>query len=343
MGYRITHPTSRISNVVVLVQEVSLMQCVLVSLDSRWANYSSKRSLSLAHQIGDFVYHRRFLPWCGNVRYGYILSSRHTHQSFSRNMAIEYLAALPQMMPPPNVKVLIAGACGGLGFALTEAALAASIEVVGLDRQEDLREIALPVSTHGIACDATNEDSVAFAAVSNIWLQIDHVVNFVGLTKERVLLEDLAMAEWDEIVDGCLKSAFLIARRAAPLLRRGKNPTLVNTSSTFGAAIRHDGYCPYATTKAAVINLTKALALEWAPNIRVNAIAPRIINTAFLRGGTGRPAKPIGVDQAAVLASIPLQRLGEASDITGLALFLSSPAVGFITGQTVHANGGTWS
>ncbi len=262
---------------------------------------------------------------------------------FSRNMAIEYLAALPQMMPPPNARLLIAGACGGLGFALTEAALAAGIEVVGLDRQEALREIALPVSAHGIAFDATNEDSVAaaFAAVSDIWPQIDHVVNFVGLTKERVLLEDLAMAEWDEIVDGCLKSAFLIARQAAPLLRRGKNPTLVNTSSTFGAAIRHDG--PYATAKAGVINLTRALALEWAPNICVNAIAPGIINTAFLHGGTGRQAKQTGVDQAAVLASIPLQRLGEASDITGLAHFLSSPAAGFITGQTVHANGGTWS
>jgi 3-oxoacyl-[acyl-carrier protein] reductase len=149
--------------------------------------------------------------------------------------------------------------------------------------------------------------------------------------------------EWDEIIDGCLKSAFLVARARLPLLRRGHAPTLLNTSSTSGAMVRHAGYGLYATAKAGIINLTRVLARECAPVARINAVAPGLIDTEFLSAGTGRQRKASGVDREAVVATVPLERMGTPEDIAGAALFLASPAASYIAGQTLHVNGGIWS
>lgn len=260
-------------------------------------------------------------------------------------MTAEQGACYLRMVPRPEARFVIVGGCGGIGRAIVSAALAHELEVAVIDRPQAIESVNLDERASTFACDATNADEVshAFSRLARKWGGIDHIVNLVGFTNERVPVEEMDELEWDEIIAGCLKTAFLVARHGAPLLRLGHSPSLVNTASTFGVMVRHSGYGPYATAKAGVINLTRVLAREWAPDVRVNAIAPGLIDTEFLDGGTGRPKKETRVDRAAVVAAVPLARIGEPADIAGAALFLTSPAASYITGQTIHINGGLWA
>jgi 3-oxoacyl-[acyl-carrier protein] reductase len=101
------------------------------------------------------------------------------------------------------------------------------------------------------------------------------------------------------------------------------------------------GYGPYAAAKAGVIALTKTLAVEAAPEIRANAVAPSAILTDFMKGGLGRgDSDGSWFDPTPYLPLIPLRRLAQVEDVVGPILFLASPAAAFMTGQTVHVNGG---
>ncbi|HVV92499.1 MAG TPA: SDR family NAD(P)-dependent oxidoreductase [Hyphomicrobiales bacterium] len=251
---------------------------------------------------------------------------------------------LPDLLPKAGTRVAVAGGCGGIGRAFVEAAVMAGLDVAVLDLPRML-DRGPPAGAAGIACDATNEASVrdAFAEVDTRWGGLDALVNLVGFTNERVPIEAMAASEWDEIMGGTLRSAFLVCRSAIPLLRRAGGGAIVNTASTFGVRVPHAGYGPYATAKAGIINLTRALATECAPAIRVNALAPGLVDTAFLKGGSGRPEKKQTMDPEAFGRTVPLARTGRPEDMAGPLLFLIGPAAGYITAQTLHVNGGLWS
>jgi len=252
---------------------------------------------------------------------------------------------LPSMVPPEGSRLVVIGGSGGMGRVLVKAAKEVDLQVAAIDLPKSLEEFPPPDNVWPIACDATDESSVAaaFDAINDRWGAVDHIVNFVGFTKKRVNVENMDLADWQEVVDGCLKSAFLVARYSIPLLRRGDEPTLLNTSSTFGVLVRQSGYGPYASSKAAIINLTRALSTECNPVIRVNAVAPGLIDTEFLSGGTGRERRPNNLDFDAIVESVPMRRIGRPEDIAAMALFLASPAASYVTGQTIHVNGGLWS
>ena len=115
----------------------------------------------------------------------------------------------------------------------------------------------------------------------------------------------------------------------------------MNTAS--GLAVRSTaGFGPYSAAKAGVLGLTRSLAIESAPRVRVNAIAPTAVDTAFLRGGTGRSDEraPSQVDLETYVKAIPLGRVATPEDIVGPILFLLGPAARYMTGQTLHINGG---
>ncbi len=259
--------------------------------------------------------------------------------------AAELTTFVPQMIPAPGSRMVVAGGCGGIGRALVATACRLGIDVIVMDLPQSLASSPVPAAARAIAVDATSDTSVAaaFAEAAAQWDRVDCLVNLVGFTKEQVTVENMAPAEWDEIVDGTLRSAYLIVRHAFPLLRRSTAAAIVNTSSTFGVAVPVAGYAPYAVAKAGIINLTRALATEGAPAIRANAIAPGLVDTAFLRGGTGRTEKASRINRDAVIGGTPLKRIGQPADMVGPILFLLSPAAGYITAQTVHVNGGTWS
>lgn len=256
---------------------------------------------------------------------------------------------LGSFTPAAGSRMVVVGGCGGMGRALVQAARSLEIQVAVLDIPAALEQFPPPADVLAIACDLSQEPQVlaAFAQVQSAWGHIDALVNLAGYTGERVAIENMTTQEWDDIVNTDLRGMFLVARSAAPLLRAsealGHQPAAVLISSTFGARVPHVGYGPYAASKAGVINLVRALATEWAPGIRVNGAAPGVIETAFLKGGTGRPAKQTHLDMEKFLAGVPLKRLGQPAEMASAILFLLSPAASYIHGQTLHINGGSYT
>ena len=114
---------------------------------------------------------------------------------------------------------------------------------------------------------------------------------------------------------------------------------MVHVASTLGVRAT-EGYGPYAAAKAAMLSLVQMLARENAPWLRVNAVSPSAVDTAFLSGGTGRTQRAVHLDVNDYAKQIPLGRIATADDVVGPAVFLLSPAAGYITGQNLIVNGG---
>jgi NAD(P)-dependent dehydrogenase (short-subunit alcohol dehydrogenase family) len=255
---------------------------------------------------------------------------------------------LPSFVPLAGQRLVVVGGCGGMGRALVQLGQELSLRIAVLDIKRSIDAFPPPAGVLSIPCDVSQEVAVqaAFKQIQSEWGAIDALVNLAGFTGERVAIEDMSAQEWDDIVNTDLRGMFLVARAAAPFLRQsaseGGTPSAVLVSSTFGVRVPYAGYGPYAASKAGVINLIRALATEWSPFIRVNGIAPGVIETAFLKGGTGRATKASGLDMSRFLVGVPLQRLGQPQDIAHSLLFLLSPAASYITGQTIHVNGGSY-
>jgi len=243
-------------------------------------------------------------------------------------------------------KIAVVGGCGGIGRAVVTALLDSGAQVAVLDLPQSLTRHPPPASVRGYPVDAASSASVeaAFAALAQDWPALDGMVNLVGFTRDPAPLAETPDDLWSEMIDGNLQAAFFLARAALPLLRRSKAASLVNISS--GLAVKSTpGYGPYAASKAGILALTRVLAQENAPQVRVNAVAPSAVDTAFLRGGTGRGGEDRAdshLDVGAYVRSIPLARLATPQDVVGPVLFLLSPAAGYVTGQTLHVNGGTF-
>jgi len=255
--------------------------------------------------------------------------------------------SLVSFTPARGSHLLVVGGCGGMGRSLVQLALELGLRVAVLDIERSIAAFPPPDGVLAIACDVTQEQAVqaAFERVRAEWGFIDACVNLAGYTGERVPVEKMSVQEWDDIIDTDLRGMFLVARESAPLLRAsaaaGRSPAAVLVSSTFGVRVNHIGYGPYGASKAGVINLVRALATEWAPAVRVNGVAPGVVDTAFLKGGTGRDVKQTGLDMQRFVQGNPMQRLGQPSEIGHVLLFLLSPAASYIHGQTVHVNGGS--
>ena len=248
---------------------------------------------------------------------------------------------------PENRRVAVVGGAGGIGRALVSALLDQRARVAILDLPASLARHEPPAGTLVRALDATDESQVraAFAAVQDAWGGLDALVNLAGFAKEKAPVGATPRATWDEVMDGNLTAAYLCSQAALPLLRAGDAPAIVNMSS--GLAVKPTpGYGPYSVAKAGVLALTRLLAAENAPAIRVNAVAPAAVDTAFLKGGTGRGGDeadgPARLDLDAYLKTVPLARLAQPEDVVGPILFLLSPAAAYVTGQTLHVNGGLW-
>ena len=247
-------------------------------------------------------------------------------------------------VPAPGTRVAIAGGAGGIGRELTAACCGLGMRVAVLDLPGSLQahpsaaEASLPM-------DASNPEQVdaACARLQERFEGLDVLMFLVGftLTPPRGTPE-VDASDWDEVVRVNLTAAHLVSRAALPLLRRGAAPNIVMVSSGLGVSVLR-GFGPYAAAKAGVIALTKTLAMEQAPVIRANAVAPSAIATDFMKGG-GHSGRSDGTwfDPTPYLPSIPLQRLAEVQDVIGPMLFLASSAAGFMTGQTLHINGGRY-
>lgn len=246
--------------------------------------------------------------------------------------------------PAPGARIVIAGGCGGIGRALTSAALDLDLKVIVLDLASSIEAFPPHEAVETYAIDATDDASVAsvFQAIKDKHGAIDSLVNLVGFRNKLARFDEIPLAEWDHVISGNLLSAVLLCRRALPLLEKGREGTIVNVASAMAlrAAPNH---APYAAAKSAVLVFTRSVAIECAPKIRANAVAPSAVDTDFHRGGTGRQSFTDAANDPNIFASgVPLGRIAQADDLIGPTLFLAGPNSRFITGQTLLVNGGTW-
>lgn len=246
--------------------------------------------------------------------------------------------------PPPGSLMVVAGGCGGIGREITAAALALNLKVVVLDLARSMDTFPPNPEVHAIAVDATNDASVgqAFAQIRERHGAIDSLVNLVGFRNQLARFDCIPLEEWDHVVMGNFRSTVLLCRHALPLLEANGEGTIVNVSSALGTrSVPNHG--PYAAAKAAVLNFTRTVAIEAAPRVRANAVAPSAVDTEFHHGGTGRDEiSDAAKDPAIFAAQVPMGRIAQAEDIVGPVLFLAGPNSQFVTGQTLLVNGGTW-
>lgn len=255
--------------------------------------------------------------------------------------------SLINFLPAKGSRIVVVGGCGGMGKSLVNAALEHGLTVAVLDLPVSLQNNPVPEGVLGLDCDLKDESSVsaAFNKITEQWGAIDGLVNLAGYTGEAIPVEELSIEEWDSITDVGLRGMFLVSKAALPLLKKSENPSIVLISSTFGHRVVFAGYSAYASAKAGVVALGKALATETAPGIRVNVVSPGVFRTPFLQGGTGQAERTgtDGIDTDKYHNIVPLGRIGEPEEMAGPILFLLGPAASYITGQVLHVNGGIWA
>ena len=237
---------------------------------------------------------------------------------------------------------LVTGASGGLGahFARVLAAVGARV-VVTARRRARLDALATEIEAGGgealvVTMDVCDERNVseALAETETTLGTVDIVVNNAGVATTEPAI-DVSAGDWDTVFDTNLRGAWLVAREAARrLMAAGRPGSIVNIASILAFRVA-GGVAPYAASKAGLVQLTRALALEWARHgIRVNTIAPGYVLTDINREHFQTPAGQ------AMLKRIPQRRIGTPEDLDGALLLLASDASAYMTGATITVDGG---
>jgi len=240
---------------------------------------------------------------------------------------------------------IVTGSGSGMGRAFSIALAHAGADVVITElpgKETAAEETASEVRAAGrraLACplDVTQVSSIKGMVdrVLSEWGQIDILVNNAGMNI-RKLAVDVQEEDWDRVLDTDLKGVFFCAQAVGRyMIERGQGGKIINMASQIGLVAYHSRVA-YCAAKAGVINLTRALALEWAPyRINVNAIAPTFVRTPFVEALLQDPAV-----REDVLRRIPLGRVAEPEDIVGAVIYLASPASDLVTGHTLVVDGG---
>jgi len=241
-----------------------------------------------------------------------------------------------------RVAVVTGGNGGiGLGMARGMAAAGAAIVVAARNREKSARAVkeleGLGARAIAIDVDVTDEASVnaLVRAATERWGRLDVLVNNAG-TNIRKQLQDLTLAEWHQVIDTNLTSAFLASRAVHPLMKSQGGGKIINIGSMmslFGAS-----YAPaYGASKGGMVQLTKAMAAAWArDNIQVNAVLPGWIDSEL----TINARREVPGLHDSVLARTPAKRWGVGDDLSGVAVFLASAASDFVTGTAIPVDGG---
>ena len=241
-----------------------------------------------------------------------------------------------------NQRALITGGTKGIGLAIAEEFLQLGAKVFITARNKEQVEAQVEkwqnkgFDTMGLAADMSQskDRQRLIEVVKDSWDGLDILVNNVG-TNIRKKIHEYSDTEYRHIMQTNLDSVYELCKMTYPLLKPGNHSSVVNIASTAGLVHVKSGVI-YGMTKAAMIHLTKNLAVEWAlEGIRVNAVAPWYIRTPLVEGVLGKPDY-----LKEVLYRTPMDRIGEPIEVASTVAFLCMPAASYITGQCITVDGG---
>ena len=233
---------------------------------------------------------------------------------------------------------LVTGASGGIGRAIAEALHQQGASVVLSGTREDaLTTLAAELGdrAHVVACDLADTaavDGLVAAAEAKAGAPLDILVNNAGITRDNLAMR-MSDAEWDSVITINLSTGFRLARACLKGMMRRRYGRIIAVTSVVGTT-GNAGQANYAASKAGMVGLTKSLAAEAATrNVTANCVAPGFIQT---------PMTDVLNDKqkTAILAAVPMARLGQPSDVAATVVFLASSESAYVTGQTLHVNGG---
>ncbi|MFT3664773.1 3-oxoacyl-ACP reductase FabG [Piscinibacter sp.] len=241
---------------------------------------------------------------------------------------------------PSGQVALVTGASRGIGRAIATALAAQGMKVVGTATTEAgaaaIGEALAPHGGSGLKLDVTDAAALD-AAIDAIVKQhggLHVLVNNAGITRDTLAMR-MKDEDWDAVLDTNLKAVFRASRAAIRPMMKQRYGRIVNITSVVGAS-GNPGQANYAAAKAGVAGMTRALARELGSRgVTVNCVAPGFIATDMTHG---LPE----AQKAALLAQIPLGRLGAAEEIAHAVAFLASPGAGYVTGTELHVNGGMY-
>jgi 3-oxoacyl-[acyl-carrier protein] reductase len=237
---------------------------------------------------------------------------------------------------------LVTGASRGIGRAIAEALAGAGFAVIGTAtssagaEQITARFVEKNFVGQGLVLNVNDT-----ASISLLLKEVDEnfgaptvLVNNAGITKDNILLR-MKEDEWSDVVNTNLNAVFRLSKACVRAMTKAKWGRIVNISSVVGS-MGNSGQSNYSATKAGVEGFSRALAKELGSrNITVNTVAPGFIDTDMTKN------LPVA-SKDAMLSQIPLARLGEPSEIADVVSFLVSDSAGYITGETIHVNGGMY-
>ena len=241
-----------------------------------------------------------------------------------------------------NQIALITGASRGIGQAIALKLGKDGATVVGsATTVEGAKSISCylneaGIKGMGIALNVNDADQIRnnLAEIRKTFGEITILVNNAGITRDDLLVR-MKDEKWDEVIETDLKSVFRLSREVLRAMMRARSGRIINISSIVGVT-GNIGQANYAAAKAGVLGLSKSLAREvGSRNITVNCVAPGFVDTDMTRALTEK-------QQQNLIQYVPLARLGRSEEIASAVAFLASPSAGYITGATLHVNGGMY-
>lgn len=251
---------------------------------------------------------------------------------------------IEQLLGLANKVAIVTGGGSGIGLSLSRVLVQAGVKVAIVDKDKAASQTAAEElrgnteSAKAFYADISKESEVEqmVAAVEKEMGPIDILVNNAGINIRKKAM-DFNLSEWEQIIKINLTGTFITSRAVAKGMIARRSGRIVNISS-IASAIGLVDRAPYCASKGGVSQLTKVLAIEWAPyGITVNAIGPGYMNTPLIANLVEQPDF-----KSQVRSQVPIGRIGETKDLHGIFLVLCSKAGAYITGQTIYIDGG-WS
>jgi NAD(P)-dependent dehydrogenase (short-subunit alcohol dehydrogenase family) len=240
-----------------------------------------------------------------------------------------------------NEVALITGGSRGLGLEIAQAFGAAGATVVITARREqwlgEAKQMLIDqgITVHAFICDVADLASVEHTVQQTLDVcgKIDVLVNNAGLTWGAPA-ETMPLEKWHQVIEANITGTFLMSQCVGRHMLEHQKGAIVNIASIAGLGGGQRNTIGYNTSKAAIINMTRSLALEWgARNVRVNAVAPAMFRTRMTEAILQR-------SEAAIAAATPMKRIGQPGELAPCVLFLASESAGYITGQVLAIDGG---